>query len=111
MGVMITNSEIQNTPKEHYENLMKTLEENSNFSVETISKISGLKPVVAQGAMYQMVLFACFNSCVSYACYQVEVDVTKFNDVADDVEFMCKLLAEESIFILPGTVSTVNFAK
>lgn len=47
---------LQNTPAEFFEDLMKVLEENATFSVEKISQIKGLKPVVAQGAMYQMVI-------------------------------------------------------
>lgn len=79
---------LENTPTDFFEDLLKTLEENSNFSLDKLSKIPGLKPVVAQGAMYQM----------------VEVDVSKFSDITDDFDFMRKLLAEESVFVLPGTI-------
>lgn len=79
---------LENTPADFFEDLMKVLEDNSNFSLEKISKIKGLKPVVAQGAMYQM----------------IEVEISAFKDITDDMDFMRKLLAEESVFVLPGSI-------
>lgn len=79
---------LANTPAEFFDGLMQTLEENSTFSLDKISKIKGLKPVVAQGAMYQM----------------VEIDISAFNGITDDMDFMRKLLAEESVFVLPGSI-------
>jgi len=87
---------LENTPPDFFEGLMKTLEENSNFSLEKISQIKGLKPVVAQGAMYQM----------------VEIDIKRFSDITDDMDFMRKLLAEESVFVLPGSIFGIkNFFR
>lgn len=79
---------LENTPEDFLEGLVKTLEEHSTFTVEKLSKVPGLKPVVAQGAMYQM----------------IEININAFADVTDDIDFMRKLLAEESVFVLPGTI-------
>jgi tyrosine aminotransferase len=57
--------------------------------MDAVSKIPGLNPVQPQGAMYMM----------------VGIDVARFKDIASDVEFSQKLLAEESVLCLPGEVS------
>ena len=48
--------------------------------------------------------FTFYSNSNQYA--QVEVEVKAFSDITDDVDFMRKLLAEESVFVLPGNVST-----
>ncbi|GAM19912.1 hypothetical protein SAMD00019534_030870, partial [Acytostelium subglobosum LB1] len=66
----------------------KTLESHSTFTFDTLSKVEGLAPITSGGTMYQM----------------IGLDTSKFEDISDDVEFMGKLLQEESVFVLPGTV-------
>ncbi|EGG20996.1 tyrosine transaminase [Cavenderia fasciculata] len=66
----------------------QTLEKHSRLTVESLSKIDGLNPISSSGTMYQMIGF----------------DTSKFNGIEDDVVFMGKLLEEESVFVLPGTV-------
>ncbi|KYQ96801.1 tyrosine transaminase [Tieghemostelium lacteum] len=80
----VNNEGIQKFFKE----VNKTLECHSNLTVELLSKVDGLSPIVSHGAMYQM----------------VGIDTKKFKDIDNDVTFMGKLLEEESVFVLPGTV-------
>ena len=35
----------------------------------------------------------------------VGIEVSKFRDIEDDLDFTTKLLAEKSVFVLPGRVS------
>lgn len=76
----------EETPASFYSDLNSTLEDHAKFSVEKISKIPGLRPVVPRGAMYMM----------------VGLELAYFADIASDVEFAAKLLEEESVMVLPG---------
>jgi len=51
--------------------------------------VDGLTPVMPSGALYMM----------------VGVELSKFPDISTTVEFMEKLMSEESVFILCGEVS------
>lgn len=76
--------------------VLAQLEDHAQFTVEALSGLEGLTVVVPQGAMYVM----------------VRVDVDLLADVADDVEFCSKLLAEESVVALPGQCFGVrNFVR
>ncbi|KAI8064583.1 tyrosine aminotransferase [Gongronella butleri] len=77
---------LNNTPSQFYQDTITQLEENTQLSMDAVSKIPGLKPVQPQGAMYMM----------------VGIDIDQFKDIKDDVEFSQKLLAEESVLCLPG---------
>jgi tyrosine aminotransferase len=63
------------------------LEENANFTAARLAAIPGLEVVTPQGAMY--VMFG--------------MKAGAFRDLASDVEFAQALLAEENVFVLPGT--------
>ena len=51
--------------------------------------VAGLTPVMPSGALYMM----------------VGVELDKFPHITTAVDFMEKLMLEESVFILPGEVS------
>jgi len=51
--------------------------------------VDGLTPVMPSGALYMM----------------VGIELSKFRHINTTVEFMEKLMSEESVFILPGEVS------
>jgi tyrosine aminotransferase len=68
----------------HY---MGTLESNAKFTVEKLKECPGIEVIVPQGAMYVM----------------VRVKVDEFKDIPDDAEFTRLLLAEENVFVLPGS--------
>ncbi|KAI9291556.1 tyrosine aminotransferase [Neoconidiobolus thromboides FSU 785] len=77
---------LHNTPEEFYQDTIKALEHNVKISHEILSNIPGLHVIEPQGAMYMM----------------VGIDTTKLNGISDDVQFTEKLMAEESVFCLPG---------
>lgn len=86
---------LHNTPQEFYDNSNRLLEEHATYLVQRISKIDGMHVIPPGGAMYIMV--------------QVEVDKL---DVKDDVDFTQKLLTEENVFVLPGTIfGAVGFVR
>ncbi|KAG0171781.1 hypothetical protein DFQ28_006377 [Apophysomyces sp. BC1034] len=77
---------LHNTPASFYDETIAQVEKNTNLSMEALSNIDGLKPVLPQGAMYMM----------------VGIEIEKFKDISSDEEFSQKLLAEESVLCLPG---------
>ncbi|CAO3627945.1 unnamed protein product [Cunninghamella blakesleeana] len=77
---------LHQTPQKFYDDTIEQLELNTKLSMEAVSNIDGLNPIQPQGAMYMM----------------VGIDIEKFKDIADDVEFSQKLVAEENVLCLPG---------
>ena len=63
-------------------------QEGAQLLLDKLSLVEGLSPVRPQGAMYIM----------------VGIEVSKFRDIEDDLDFVKKLLAEKSVFVLPGEV-------
>ena len=61
----------------------------AEIAYEELSVVVGLKPYNPTGAMYMM----------------VGIELSKFPRINSAVEFMEKLMSEESVFILPGEVS------
>jgi tyrosine aminotransferase len=86
---------LNETPESFYKGTLDKLQENARISKELLSGISGLKVVIPQGAMYMM----------------VGIDVSKFRDIKNDLEFTEKLLTEESVVCLPGQVSFTPFLR
>jgi len=62
----------------------------ASIFVEGFQKIKGLKVIVPKGAMYMM----------------VKIELEMFENIKDDFDFVVKLLAEESLAILPGNIFT-----
>ncbi|KAI9263492.1 tyrosine aminotransferase [Helicostylum pulchrum] len=77
---------LEKTPASFFEATIKQLEDNVKLSIDVVSKIDGLVPVNPQGAMYMM----------------VGIEIEKFKDIENDVQFSAKLLAEENVVCLPG---------
>ena len=65
------------------------MQANANIAYGELSVVGGLAPVMPSGALYMM----------------VGVELSKFPHINTTVEFMEKLMSEESVFILPGEVS------
>ena len=57
-----------------------------------LSAVPGLQPVIPLGAMYMM----------------VGIDLTKFPNLTSAIDLMEKLMCEESVYCLPGEVSTIG---
>ncbi|KAI9595990.1 tyrosine aminotransferase [Syncephalis fuscata] len=77
---------LNETPKSFHDETVQLLERHAKLSAECLSNISGLTVVVPQGAMYMM----------------VGVQAGAFTDLHDDLTFTERLMAEESVFCLPG---------
>ncbi|XP_029049535.1 tyrosine aminotransferase isoform X2 [Osmia bicornis bicornis] len=61
-------------------------ENHSKVAYNCITKVPGLKPIMPDGAMYMM----------------VHIDLSCFPEFNSDLEFVQRLLMEESVFCLPG---------
>ncbi len=98
----------------------------AEFTVDRVSRIPGLNVVVPKGAMYMMVrcsltdhlspLTVVCNSCgcLAYCVlrrWQFGIDTASYPSIEDDVDFCKKLLAEESVFLLPGQVRAVVLCR
>lgn len=77
---------LHHTPSTFYDQTMKALEHNAKLSLDIVSKIPGLTPVQPQGAMYMM----------------IGINVEQFKDIKSDLDFVEKLVSEESVLCLPG---------
>jgi tyrosine aminotransferase len=87
---------LHNTPTEFFDSTMRQLEEHAAFLKEKIDAMPGLQVIQPHGAMYAM----------------VKIETDKFKDIENDVDFTQKLLLEESVFVLPGTIfKAPNFVR
>ncbi|CAK9798555.1 Tyrosine aminotransferase [Anthophora plagiata] len=77
---------LKNTPQEFYDGTMTTLHNHSKLAYNCVIKVPGLKPIMPDGAMYMMVY----------------IDLPCFPEFNSDLEFVQRLLMEESVFCLPG---------
>lgn len=77
---------LANTPQSYFENTVKVIQKNAEICHEALSRIPELKPVMPCGAMYMM----------------VGVDISRLDGIIDDLDFTEKLIAEQSVFCLPG---------
>jgi len=77
---------LKNTPRSFYEDTIKTIERNATLAFNKLRAVPGLMPVMPQGAMYMM----------------VRVDMSRFPQFENDLEFVERLVSEQSVFCLPG---------
>ncbi|KAF7997975.1 hypothetical protein HCN44_009373 [Aphidius gifuensis] len=77
---------LKNTPQIFFDNVINLLYNHSKLIYNLISKIPGLKPIKPDGAMYMMVY----------------IDLNSFSEFDTEVDFVQRLLMEESVFCLPG---------
>ncbi|XP_001603572.1 tyrosine aminotransferase isoform X1 [Nasonia vitripennis] len=77
---------LKNTPQRFFDNVVQTLDAHATLTYNYIAKIPGLKPIMPDGAMYMM----------------VHIDLPSFPEFNTELEFVQRLLAEESVFCLPG---------
>ncbi|KAG5684610.1 hypothetical protein PVAND_013835 [Polypedilum vanderplanki] len=77
---------LKNTPQKFYDELVETLQNHANIAYSMLKEIPGLTPIMPQGAMYMMVL----------------LDMKNFPEFHDELDFVQSLVAEQSVFCLPG---------
>ncbi|XP_014212261.1 tyrosine aminotransferase isoform X2 [Copidosoma floridanum] len=77
---------LKNTPQRFFDNLLQTLYAHAKLTYNYLSQIPGLKPIMPDGAMYMM----------------VHIDLSSFPGFNSEMDFVQGLLAEESVFCLPG---------
>ncbi|XP_072762193.1 tyrosine aminotransferase [Anoplolepis gracilipes] len=77
---------LRQTPQNFFDDVIHTLHSHTKLAYNCIIKIPGLKPIMPDGAMYMMVY----------------IDLPCFPEFNSDLEFVQRLLMEESVFCLPG---------
>ncbi|XP_015112413.1 tyrosine aminotransferase [Diachasma alloeum] len=77
---------LKNTPQRFYDDIIRILHNHSKLIYDLIEKVPGLKPIMPDGAMYMMVC----------------IDLESFPEFNSEVDFVRRLLMEESVFCLPG---------
>ncbi len=82
----------EKVPESFYSSLNAQLESLAMFCFNALKSIHGLRPISPQGTMYIM----------------VEIQISKFADILDDLDFCQKLLAEENVLLLPGRAFGLN---
>lgn len=78
---------LKNTPPEFFEHTNAVLGRNALAVEEELQGTPGIRPVLSKGAMYMM----------------VAVKMAEFPEFKTELELVEALIAEESVFCLPGT--------
>ncbi|RNE96177.1 tyrosine aminotransferase [Trypanosoma conorhini] len=76
------------TPQEYFDGNVRMIEESAMYLYEHLAHCFGVVPTMPQGAMY---IFS-------------KIELEKFKDIKTDVEFFEKLLEEENVQVLPGSI-------
>merc|ERR1719510_1601713 len=77
---------LKNTPPSFFENTVRTVKKNADLAFRKLRKTPGLIPIMPRGAMYMM----------------VKMDMERFPQFTSDLDFIEKLVSEESVYCLPG---------
>nr|AAG00298.1 tyrosine aminotransferase [Trypanosoma rangeli] len=77
-----------NTPQEYLDGIVSKIEESAMYLYEHLAECVGVVPTMPQGSMY---VFS-------------KIELEKFKDIKTDVEFFEKLLEEENVQVLPGSI-------
>lgn len=75
------------TPQNFHENLVESLQNSANVAFQMIREIGGLVPIIPCGAFYMM----------------IRIDTENFPHFSNEVDFMQKLVEEQSLYCLPGS--------
>ncbi|XP_046843428.1 tyrosine aminotransferase-like isoform X4 [Xenia sp. Carnegie-2017] len=78
---------LSDCPTQFFEKTLNLMKKTSNIFYESLSLLPELYPVRSQGAMYML----------------IGIKVDRLHSVKDDVDFTQKLMAEQSVFVLPAT--------
>lgn len=63
------------------------------MAFEELRRAPGLRPIMPQGAMYMM----------------IEIKISLFPEFKNDLQFVERMVSEQSVFCLPGRVSFIRF--
>jgi len=74
------------TPQSFFDNTIREVKRNADTAFRKLQRVPGLMPVMPQAAMYMM----------------VRVDMTRFPHFKSDLDFVERLVGEQSVFCLPG---------
>lgn len=77
---------LRNTPQQFYDDLVLTLYRHAEIAYKGIKQIRGLHPIMPGGAMYMM----------------IAIVIEHFPEYDTDLDFVQALVAEQSVFCLPG---------
>uniref|UniRef100_A0A0K2SYQ4 Tyrosine aminotransferase n=2 Tax=Lepeophtheirus salmonis TaxID=72036 RepID=A0A0K2SYQ4_LEPSM len=77
---------LKETPKEFHSNTISVVKSTAEMVFRKLEGIQGLNPIMPSGAMYMM----------------VHIDSQYFPQFSSDMDFVKKLIEEESVFPLPG---------
>ncbi|XP_015908737.1 tyrosine aminotransferase [Parasteatoda tepidariorum] len=78
---------LRDTPKSFFQETILSVKTNAAICYSVLAEIPGLMPIMPAGAMYMM----------------VGIDVKSFNCFKNDMEFVERLMCEQSVMCLPGT--------
>ncbi|GBP66560.1 Tyrosine aminotransferase [Eumeta japonica] len=74
------------TPQSFFDEVILFIESNAKLAWESLRGVPGLRPIMPQGAMYMM----------------IEIKMGLFPHFKNDLQFVENLMAEQSVFCLPG---------
>ncbi|XP_054283349.1 tyrosine aminotransferase-like [Macrosteles quadrilineatus] len=77
---------LKHTPQQFFDKTIKTIHTHAMIAFKMLSEVPGIQPTMPQGAMYMM----------------VGVNLCQFPLISSTLEFVEKLVSEESVFCLPG---------
>lgn len=77
---------LEDTPQAFFDDCIETVQKNAVLAYSLLNEVPGLRPVMPSGAMYMM----------------VGVERSAFPSLKHDTDFVERLMAEQSVFCLPG---------
>jgi tyrosine aminotransferase len=83
---------LKNTPQKFYDELVETLHQHALLAFKMLSEIPGINPIMPAGAMYMM----------------VAINIKNFPEYPSELEFVQDLVAEQSVFCLPGRCFNID---
>lgn len=77
---------LSETPKTFFADSIDAVKTNAETAYLALSRVPGLRPIMPAGAMYMM----------------VGIDMPRFPEFNEDLDFVEKMVSEQSVFCLPG---------
>ncbi|XP_076334138.1 tyrosine aminotransferase-like isoform X2 [Tachypleus tridentatus] len=78
---------LKETTRQFFNGTVESVRRNAELSYTILSQVPGLNPVMPAGAMFMM----------------VGIDMDRFREFTSDLEFVERMVSEQSVFCLPGT--------